>query len=233
MLGLDLSALPKQLSAMEPEESRQPFTPLVDLITPFGAIAEKDPWPVRWIPRMVARLTARDRRWRGPVIPGIEAEILRQAVRSGHREVQTSAALLAVMSLDDQLESTGRRLKEPYIPHNQAGRVLAAAGIDLGRAQRVAEGLTEQSGHLPEAESAERFWGTGKPGDPPWGRTAARVADRAASIAENRGHRDIGTSHLLAALLDEPDSSGRGLLTELGVDLEALRTRIDESLIGR
>jgi hypothetical protein len=230
-LGLDFTALVKQLRTTEPETSPRPFTPLVDLIAPFGAIEEKAPWPVRWIPRMVARLTARDRRWRGPVIPGLEAEILRQAVRSGHREVQTSAVLLAVMSLDDQLKTAGRRLRDPYIAHNNAGQVLRSAGVDPDRVRAVAEGLTEEGGHLPDAESAKRFWGTGKPGDPSWGRAAARVADRAASIAEQREHRDVGTSHLLAAMLDQADSSAVRLLLEAGVDLEDLHLRANESLV--
>lgn len=231
-LELNTAALTKEVRAKEPETQPEPFTPVVDLIAPFGAIEDRNPWLVRWIPNLVARLTTRDRRWGGPVLAGLEAEILRQAVRSGHQQVQSSAVLLATISLDEQLQAAGRQLRRPYVEHNQAGRVLMDAGINIHRAQPVAEGLTEQGGQLPAAESAKRFWGSGKPGDPVWGQLTARVLDRAGTIARQLRHDDIGTSHLLAASLEEEDSSAAQLLAELGGEPERIRQRLVEHLAG-
>jgi len=229
-LKLDPAALTKEVRARQPATAPRPFTPVVDLMAPFGAIEERNRWFVRWIPAVVARLTSHDRRWGGPLLAGLEMEILRQAVRSGHSQVQTSDVILAGISLDDQLHAAGRRLRQPYVAHNQAGRVLAEVGISLPRALRVAEGLTERGEVVPIERSAKRFWGSGKPGDPAWGQAAAHVMDWAGTMARRLHHDDIGTSHLLAAALDQEDSSAVRLVAELGGERGLIRQRLSEHL---
>jgi hypothetical protein len=230
-LGLNVDALRRKIRAGGLAVEPPPFTPLIDPLQVFGAIEDRSPWLVRWIPRMVARLTARQTKWGGPVLACLEREVMRQAVLMGHDTVQTSAVLLAIASLDAQLEASGHRLRKAYLPHNQGGRVLADAGFDLHQAQSAAEPLVEEAETLPLGESSERFWDTGKPGDPAWGVAAAQVIDRSAEIARERRHRDVGTSHLLAAVLaEEEDGAAAHLLSQLRVDHRQVRQRIADQL---
>lgn len=231
--GWDVAAVVRRLRAGGPVAAPLPDTPpLVQMLQMFGAIDQSDGWLVRWIPRWMARMSARDPQLGGPVLACLEEEALRQAVIVGHRSVQSDAVLLAVLSMDEQLEATGQRLRPPYPRHNQGGRILAEFGVDRRRAQRAAEGLTEDGGQLAAEESAQRFWGGGKPGDPPWDGHAVQLLDRAGALARAAAHPDIGTSHLLAAAVRDTGSAAVRLLTELAVDLQKIRGRVDDQLAG-
>jgi hypothetical protein len=163
---------------------------------------------------------------------GLQLEAMRQAVMLGHRSVQTTALLLAIMSLDEQLAVAGRKLRTAYLPSNGGGRVLSDAGVSTHRIRQSAESISDAGGELPVGESVRRVWDSGKIGDLVWGLTAARVMDRAGAIAGARGHRHIGTSHLLAAVLEDTSSAAMRVLTELGVDCQRLRSRIDEQFVS-
>jgi len=61
----------------------------------------------------------------------------------------------------------------------------------------------------------------------------ARDVVRGAAVERDRwGHRNVGTEHLLLALLDEERSSVAGLLREAGVDTERVIAEIDRK-VGR
>lgn len=208
-----------------------PYTSVVDLIASLGATDTPMPRWIGWLPRAMSRLAARDSRLGGPVLAGLELEVMRQAVLLGQVTVQSSAVLLALLSLDEQLAAVGRQLRADLAPHNRGGAVLTAAGIDPAAARRQALGIVTESDTVPAGVATERLWQWGKPADPMWSVTALRVMDRAGELARARGHGDIGTSHCLAALLEQAQSSaGLTLLSTVGVDPAALRDRIDGEL---
>ncbi|PZV96999.1 Clp amino terminal domain-containing protein, pathogenicity island component [Micromonospora phaseoli] len=227
--GLDVAAARRRIAAGDLAAEPAPFAPLVDPLRVAGAVRSRSPWLVRWLPALFARLTGRQARWGGPVLACLEREVMRQAVLVGHDVVQTSAVLLAIVSLDAQLAATGQRLVTAYQPHNQGGKALTDVGFQLGPARSVAESWTGEREALPVADSSARFWGTGKPGDPRWGVAATRVMDRATDLAREHGHADAGTSHLLAAVLAEDGAAGH-LLAALGLDREELRRRVTHQL---
>src|SRR4026209_1145187 len=56
---------------------------------------------------------------------------------------------------------------------------------------------------------------------------AAQAAGREA------GHTEIAPEHILRALLDQPEGVVNGVLERIGVDLSAVRVRVDEALSRR
>lgn len=229
---LDVAATVRRLRAGRLDVRPQPaMSPLAQMLESFGAIDKPGGWPLRWIPRLVAKVAGRDGRLGGPVLACLQDEVLRQAVIMGDRRVQTSAVLLAVLSLDEQLAASGQRLKPEYAAHNRGGVILSGLGCDLRRAQRVAQGVTEPGTPLSDEEAAARFWGGRKAGDPAWDGNVARVLNRAGEFARERGHSDIGTSHLLAALLAEPESAAaQQVVAGLGVDPQRVRELVARDL---
>lgn len=231
--GLDVAVTVRRIRARAPRGAPQPYEPpLMELLQMFGGIDQQEHWLVRWIPRWMASAAVRDARLSGPVLACLEEEALRQAVLVGHHSVQTGALLLATLSLEEQLTASGQRLRAAFAPHNQGGRLLADLGIDLRRAQGVVESITDDGTRLPAEEAASRFWGSGKPGDPDWNEHAVRAMDRASGLARDRGHTDIGTSHLLTALLEDGGSAAARVLAKLGVDPSQVRTRVVNQLAG-
>ncbi|MDZ4825065.1 MAG: ATP-dependent chaperone ClpB [Actinomycetota bacterium] len=51
--------------------------------------------------------------------------------------------------------------------------------------------------------------------------------------ARDAGHTDVGSEHLLRALLDQPEGVVSGVLERIGVDVGAVKRRVDESLAKR
>src|SRR4029077_12010850 len=52
----------------------------------------------------------------------------------------------------------------------------------------------------------------------------------AQSAGREAGHTEITPEHILRALLDQPEGVVNGVLERIGVDLNALRNRVDEAL---
>lgn len=67
-------------------------------------------------------------------------------------------------------------------------------------------------------------------GTPAQGRTALAALRLASLTAHRHGHPYAGTSHLLAALLAEPDGPVAQLLRQLDVDPDAVRLDIGQRL---
>ena len=97
----------------------------------------------------------------------------------------------------------------------------------------VAAAVLEELGMRADAVRAaarELFpGGGGRPGErPPQESAEARAAiRRAAAIAQQAGRGDIGTEHLLAALVLDPGSRARRVLTRLGVSIAAVKKGLD------
>ena len=64
---------------------------------------------------------------------------------------------------------------------------------------------------------------TSSPQDP-------RGARRRAGGRSRAGHTEIAPEHLLRALLDQPEGVVNGVLERIGVDVSAVRRRVDEAL---
>jgi ATP-dependent Clp protease ATP-binding subunit ClpA len=69
----------------------------------------------------------------------------------------------------------------------------------------------------------------GRPGErPPQESAEARAAIRlAAAIAQQAGRGEVGTEHLLAALVLDPGSRARRVLSRLGVNIAAVKKGLD------
>ncbi|MDR7276606.1 Clp protease N-terminal domain-containing protein [Catenuloplanes atrovinosus] len=217
--GADLPGIARAVRSA-PGSAVEPYTPMLGMLTPLQALDPPLPAPLRLLTGFVARRVGRDPRWGGPVLPNLESEVLRQAVRAGHDRVTTEALLLAVLSLDAQLAAGGVRLAERFRAHNRGGELLRAAGLPA--APEPADGA-EPGDVLGPEETARRLWSGGRPGDPVWGRRVIDALDRAGELARAAGHSDIGTTHVLAAALDDAESAAVRWLHDLGVDTVRLR----------
>jgi ATP-dependent Clp protease ATP-binding subunit ClpA len=105
----------------------------------------------------------------------------------------------------------------------------------------VAAAVLEQLGVRADAVRAaarELFpggGGGGLPGErPPQESAEARaVLQRAAAMAQQAGHGDVGTEHLLAVLALDPGSRARRVLSHLGVSIAAIKKELDCYVPGK
>ncbi len=160
----------------------------------------------------------------------MEIEILRQAVITGHPSVQAAHLPLAIVSMQEQLTAIGSGLAARYRQHNQGDLILTRNGFDLRAAQYAAEGLPHDSDVLTPSDVQLRLVSSGEFSDPSWTPAAATAMEHAGAIARRRQHRDIGTTHLLAAVLTDADSTASRLLESLGIDSASLRVDLDQQL---
>jgi hypothetical protein len=228
--SLDISATASALRKQRPWAPEEPFTPLTGLLTVAGITDQPYPLLIRWAPAIIRRFTTRRERV-GPVLIALELEILRQAVISGHPSVQAAHLPLAIVSMQEQLTAIGSGLAAPYRQHNQGGLILTRRGFDLRAAQHAAESLPRDDDVLTPSDLLRRLVSTGgKFGDPSWTHPAAMAMEHAGAIARRRQHRDIGTTHLLSAVLTDADSTASRLLESLGIDSASLRVDLDQQL---
>ncbi|MGC4942549.1 Clp protease N-terminal domain-containing protein [Kribbella sp. DT2] len=129
---------------------------------------------------------------------GAAREAKRQAVRRGRAEVDSADLLLGVLSLDRLMLQAARG---EATSSDTGAAVLAARGIDLGSLLPAATVNPPQ----PLEQSL------------PVHGSARRVRARAHLIAADENAREIGTAHLVAALLEEHDGPVGDLLTAAGV----------------
>ncbi len=94
---------------------------------------------------------------------------------------------------------------------------LASAGITLEAARQAIEELVGR-GERPS------------PGHIPFTKPAKQCLEVALREALQLGHRDIGTGHLLLALIDSDDSVAVTVLRRLGADFDQLRPRVIQEL---
>jgi ATP-dependent Clp protease ATP-binding subunit ClpA len=131
------------------------------------------------------------------------------------------------------------RLSEPvrealHMAHDVAGEYIGTDHLLLALAQVHGVAAVVLAEHDLAAARLETVVSTG-PGRPsgsvPFSPGAKRALELALGEALNRGHEDIGTGHLLLALLSEDmHSAAQAAVGSTGVDLDALRRGVDGAL---
>jgi hypothetical protein len=133
------------------------------------------------------------------------------------------------VSLDELLAVDGRRLQGFAAGFSDGAAILRCHAVaDL---PALAVGNTaEQTQTIPPDEAAQRFLTGGRTGDPAWGYQALLALDRASTLAVMHDRAEPGTTHLLAALLDDKLGSAYRLLSLAGVDPEEIRVTAQRGL---
>jgi hypothetical protein len=164
----------------------------------------------------------------------IEVDAMFQAVHVGHPVVTATDVLLSIIDLHDQLQAAGAALPNEVARWNRAGDILATYGLRGRPVTRTAAQLA-----VPAADREDDLtrlptvgWPRPRTADrpPAYGRTALAALRQASHSARRRGHPYTGTTHILAALLSEPDGPASRLLHHLDIDPAAVRTEVDEEL---
>jgi hypothetical protein len=164
----------------------------------------------------------------GPLLHLVEAEARRQAVGLGHGVIGPAHTLLAILAVDATLIAARILVPAHHTSRNRAASILRAYGVDAGRMRRLAslcdapedppaEQLTTQLAHL-------------RRGDPFDSAETSAVAARAMELSLTYRHPDTGTSHLLLALIEDDAGEAPALLNDLGIDLAAIRERVEQDL---
>lgn len=204
--GTDLAAARARLDRGDLAPDTVPFTPLLGLAGPAGALDERRP-VARWVSGVVGRLLEKARPVGGPVLAALEMEVTRQAVLFDG-PAQSSAVVLTVLSLDEQLAAAGAQLRREYRTQNQGGELLR---VTLATAQAAADGVRVETALSPRQLS----WGS-RPADPQWTTDAVALWETAGRLAEEQGAPATGTSHLVAAIRQAPAPAARRLLAAVG-----------------
>jgi hypothetical protein len=224
--GVDPKELLQRLRAgQEWAENGEPHAPYVTMLEATGGIAESPAWPLRLITSYMRRSARKRSRYGGVVGDFLEEEAMRQAVRIGSPIVTSAHAIIAIVSLAHQLSVTGFTLNSAQ-PSSEAGDVLVAHGISYGHEILSAARAAENERDPLPASAAHRFWVPGLP----WSRTLAEILDGAIATANQTGHAEVGTSHILMEILHRKDSAGHRLIVELGADPALIQHDLAESL---
>jgi ATP-dependent Clp protease ATP-binding subunit ClpA len=176
-----------------------PEATAVAILRRSGAFGHRTGLVTRWRSRMAGHGS--------PVLFALRAEAMRQAVRRGRSEVDSADLLLGVLSLDHLLVVAGRKLATAA---NTGAETLTAQGIDLCTLVRSAVVDPPE----PLGESL------------PTNASARRALTKARLLATDQNAPEVGTAHLVAALLDEPDGPVAALLTAAGHDVPRLRDAV-------
>ncbi|MFZ3566374.1 hypothetical protein ACOKM5_05310 [Streptomyces sp. BH097] len=159
------------------------------------------------------------------VVGAVRSEASRVAVRRGGPHTRAVDTLLGVLALDRSLRVAGRELPEKLRAANRGAELLRRHGA---RQDTLARVLLPTNG-VEEGEPAE----VSGPAD-----FERRLLHVAQFTASHHGSPTVGTTHLLAALLDEagtdPESAAEieRVLTEGGVDVDGLRAEPDLQVPG-
>jgi len=198
-------------------------------------------WPWRALVWQVGRLLRRPYRRHGaryghPILLAIESDATRKAVYTGHAVVTAADVLLSVIELHEQVASAGKTLPDEVARWSQAGEILAARGVQGWTVTRAAARLVSVAGDAEDnlAGLPTRGWPPPRAsvGAPRQGRSALTALREASLLAHRLGHPYAGTTHLLDALLVEPDGPAARLLRECGVNPYAVRSEVTRRLEG-
>ncbi|MFD1504682.1 ATP-dependent Clp protease ATP-binding subunit [Georgenia yuyongxinii] len=131
----------------------------------------------------------------------------------------TPEARAVVVGAQEAARSAGNDLIRPAHlllalidqPDAPATKAVLAQGLSLEKVRRTATAtLDPAAGEVPEMI--------------PFDSQARRVLERTFEVAQRAGHDDIGTEHLLLALLEVED--GTGVLAGLGLDKAAVEQQL-------
>ncbi|MFC7999670.1 hypothetical protein ACFUVQ_26305 [Streptomyces rochei] len=150
------------------------------------------------------------------VVGAVRAEARRGAVRRGAPRTEPVDLLLGILALDRSLAVAGRELPGELAGANRGAELLRRHGARQGALARV---LLPSSGVAQETPPED----TG-PAD-----FEQRLLHVTQLTASAQGSPTVGTTHLLAALLDDRGTDAASaaevarVLTESGVDVDGLR----------
>ncbi|MFJ8138693.1 Clp protease N-terminal domain-containing protein [Streptomyces sp. NPDC096013] len=149
------------------------------------------------------------------VVGAVRAEAPRGAVRRGASELEPVDVLLGILALDRSLTVAGRRLPRELAGANQGAALLRRHGV---RQDAVARVLLPSTGVAEEEPRVVR-------GHADFEQRLLHVAQFTASA---HGSPTVGTTHLLAALLDKGSDAESAaeierVLTASGADVSELR----------
>ncbi|WP_238005386.1 Clp protease N-terminal domain-containing protein [Dactylosporangium sp. AC04546] len=200
-----------------------PACEAVDTLEVAGLLAQRSllDWPGRVVTR-VGRLTVPG--WGGPMPFIFRRETIRQAVRFGATATSQVHLIMAICAVEWALEQTHNTFESRVAATNRAGALLNEYGV----------------WHLSILHDAM----TDLPEYPVLGKDLACTRAAAARTARQEyGHRFIGTSHLLHAIVSDVGGRGSGrwrrsdvggpgsrALRTLGADPGELRDRLDREL---
>ncbi|WP_245600845.1 Clp protease N-terminal domain-containing protein [Streptomyces sulphureus] len=149
------------------------------------------------------------------IVSVVRSEAQRAAVRRGVSKQEPVDVLLGILALDRSLTVAGRALPEHLAAANQGAELLRRYGARQDTVARVllpSTGVTEEP---PEVV-----------GTADYDRRLLHVAELTAAAQDSS---TVGTTHLLAALLDETGTDAESaaeiarVLTESGADVTGLR----------
>ncbi|MGW3609501.1 hypothetical protein ACWD6N_06330 [Micromonospora sp. NPDC005163] len=183
-------------------EEGSPIAFTAGFLAAAGLVRESGGALSRRVRHRLSRLVLRPHA--GVVLVWLEQEAIRQTVRLGRADVDSVALLAAILSLDEQLRFTRRTIAVPWAALNAARENLVGHGLDLPT-------LASRAVPLPSAVTApgRTYHRRDMTGDPPFGRDAADVVEHARGLPDRR---DLGTSHLVLAMLAEPGCAAHALL---------------------
>ena len=165
-------------------------------------------------------------RWYGPIEHTVRREAVRQAVRTGCDIVGQAHLCMGICALDFQLEQTGRRLASTVVPTSRGGCVLAEHRVDYRTVANFEQQLSP-AGPAPAVHDSS--WKRAV-SDPPYGADLYAACGHAMQVAQDRGDRWPGTSHLLYAIVCDVDGPGSQMLCGLGADVSAIRAQLGHEL---
>jgi hypothetical protein len=173
-------------------------------------------------------------RYGHPIPLLIEWDATAKAVHTGRPVVTAVEVLLSVVDLHEQLAGEAVELPAAVTRMNRAGTILAAHGLRGRAPARTAARLASTPGDREHDLSGLPVKGWPKTrnpwGTPPHGRTALAALREASLSAHRLHHPYAGTTHLLGALLADPDGPASRLLRRLGADPDLVRAEVRHSL---
>jgi hypothetical protein len=163
----------------------------------------------------------------------IEAQT--EARRLGHDRIGTGNVLLALTTSEGIAAEV---LGDAGITHDSVELALAASEPDDDLGNDDAEALEALGIDLEEVKrTVEASFGKGalsrpfsRKGHLPFTKGAKKTLELALREALHLGHNYIGTEHILMGLLRNNTSSASAMLTEMGMDHDAIRKALLERL---
>lgn len=209
---LDVSAASAALDAMrEKDEAPEPGTVL--MLRKAGTFGKSGNPLTR---KFTAWIFGGGAGFGSAVVGVVRSEARRGAVRRGASQLEPVDVLLGILALERSLAVAGRELPEQLAGANQGADLLRRHGVRQAAVARVllpTTGVAE--GEPPEVDASADF-----------DRRLLHVTQLTASA---NGSPTVGTTHLLAALLDEAGTDAESLaeiervLAKSGADLAGLR----------
>ncbi len=150
------------------------------------------------------------------VVGAVRTEAHRSAVRRGASETEPADVLLGILTLERSLAVAERELPKELAGANRGAELLRRHGARQGAVARVLLPSTGVAQEVPpEVDGSADF--------------ERRLLHVTQVTASAQGSPTVGTTHLLAALLDEVGTDAESaaeverVLTESGVDVDGLR----------